>query len=148
MKKFYEKMIVTNGKLQFAIEMPSEIKNERPTYIIIRDGRVYFENSWYNSVNEYNTSDESHQIAKQIFMNALQFDVKQKISELKLLESILTDIGLVDLLGSSLTEGQKILISQQIREEIDTAKETIKQETKEEVVKVIKPRAIKKEKAN
>lgn len=148
MKKFYEKMIVTNGKLQFAIEMPSEIKNERPTYIIIRDGRVYFENSWYNSVNEYNTSDESHQIAKQIFMNALQFDVKQKISELKLLESILTDIGLVDLLGSSLTEGQKILISQQIREEIDTAKETIKQETKEEVVRVIKPRAIKKEKVN
>lgn len=144
MKKFYEKMIVTNGKLQFAIEMPSEIENERPTYIIIRDGRVYFENSWYNSVNEYNTSDESHQIAKQIFMNALQFDVKQKISELKLLESILTDIGLVDLLGSSLTEGQKLLISQQIREEIDTAKETIKQEAKEEVVKVIKPKAIKK----
>lgn len=144
MKRFYEKMIVTNGKLQFAIEMPSDNKNERPTYIIIRDGRVYFENSWYNSVNEYNTSDESHQIAKQIFMNALQFDVKQKISELKLLESILTDIGLVDLLGTSFTEGQKMLISQQIREEIDTAKEVIKQEAKEEVVKTIKPRAIKK----
>ena len=148
MKKFYEKMIVTNGKLQYAIEMPSGTKSERPTYIIIRDGKVYFENSWYNSVNEYDTSDESHQIAKQIFMNALQFDIKQKISELKLLESVLTDIGLVELLGSSLTEAQKTLISQQIREEIDFAKESIKQETKKEVVKAIKPRAIKKEELN
>lgn len=144
MKKIYEKMVVTDGKMQYAIELQSKNEKERPTYVIIRNGKIVFENGYFNSISCYDASDETHEIAKQMFISALQFDIKNKLSELKLLESIFNDLGLVELLGSSLTEGQKLLISQQIKEEVANAKEVIKQETKEEVVAVIKPRAIKK----
>lgn len=153
MKKIQEKIIVTDGELKYAVSLKSENQNERETFLRIRNGEVYFDSNWFSGVVAYDATEETHEIAKQIFMNELQCAVKKRVGELKLLESVLTSIGIQDVLGSSITESQKLLIAKQVKEEVLNAKEEIQKKGKEviqevvtnEIVKNIKPKAIKKQ---
>ena len=144
MKKFNEKVIINYGKLMYAIEVTSGNDKERSSYITIRDGKVYFENGYFNSISVFDSSDETHQIAKDIFMTQLRVDVKTRISELKLLESVLTELGLVEVLGDTLLKSQRILIETQVNEQMKELKEETGQIVEEKIVEMVKPRVIKK----
>lgn len=144
MKKFNEKVIINYGKLMYAIEVTSGNDKERSSYITIRDGKVYFENGYFNSISVFDSSDETHQIAKDIFMTQLRADVKTRISELKLLESVLTELGLVEVLGDTLLKSQRILIETQVNEQMKELKEETGQIVEEKIVEMVKPRVIKK----
>jgi len=129
MRKIEEKIVINNGKLVYAVALKTENKDSRDTYLLIRDGKIHFESNWFSSVVAYEGSDESHSVAKEIFTMQLQCAIKSMVGELKLLESVLTSIGITEVLGSSLTEAQKLLITQQV---------------KKEIVDSVKPKAIKK----
>jgi len=147
MKKIEEKIIVTDGQLKYAVSLKSEVQGERETYLRIRNGEIYFDSNYFSNIVAYDGSEETHEIAKQIFMTELQCAVKKRVSELKLLESVLMSIGIQEVLGSSLTESQKLLIAEQIKQEVGCAKEEIKEDVNNQIVKVVKPRAIKKKKS-
>lgn len=131
MKKYNEKMIVNNGKMIYAISL-KEKSNQRESdrnYIYIKDGQVYFSDSWYSSAVEFNFNDEAHRIAKEIFVSQLQVDIKRRILELKQLEEIFDSIDLKECISDSIVNNSKILL--------ELKKEVIK-ETKEEVNNAIK----------
>ena len=136
MRKIEEKIIVYDGQLKYAVELESEIKGQRPTYLLIRNGDIYFNDNWFSSVAVYDGSEETHAIAKKIFMTELQCAITKRVSELKLVESVLKSLGIQDVLGNVMFESQKLLISQQIAEEVNN-----------QIVENIKPKAIKKKKS-
>ena len=131
MRKYNEKMIVNNGKMIYAISL-KEKSNQRESdrnYIYIRDGQVYFSDSWYSSAVEFDFNDEAHRIAKEIFVSQLQVDIKRRILELKQLEEIFNSIDLKECISDSIVNNSKILL--------ELKKEVIK-ETKKEVNNAIK----------
>lgn len=141
MRKIEEKIIVYDGQLKYAVELEGEVKGQRPTYLLIRNGDIYFNDNWFSSVAIYDGSEETHSIAKKIFMTELQCAITKRVSELKLLESVLKSLGIQDVLGNVMFESQKLLISKQIAEEVNSQ---IAEEVNNQIVKTIKPRAIKK----
>lgn len=131
MRKYNEKMIVSNGKMIYAIslkEKSNQSESDR-NYIYIKDGQVYFSDSWYSSAVEFNFNDEAHRIAKEIFVSQLQVDIKRRILELKQLEEIFDSIDLKECISDSIVNNSKILL--------ELKKEVIK-ETKKEVNDAIK----------
>lgn len=149
MHQIEEKIVIYNGELKYAVCLTKDAKsNYDKTYLSIRDGKVYFESNWYGGIREYDGSEESHQIAKSIFMSELQCAVRKRVSELKLLESVLNDIGISDVLGNVMFESQKMLITQQIEEAKEEIKEVVEDKIEktvdEKIVKIVKPKAIKK----
>ena len=131
MRKYNEKMIVNNGKMIYAISL-KEKSNQRESdrnYIYIKDGQVYFSDSWYSSAVEFDFNDEAHKIAKEIFVSQLQVDIKRRILELKQLEEIFNDIGLKECISDSIVNNSKILLE---------LKKEIKNKTKEEINEAIK----------
>ena len=140
MHKIEEKIVIYNGELKYAVALYK--KDNQRTYLTIRNGVVYFENSWYGGTAEYDGSEETHAIAKSIFMNELQCAVRKRVSELKLLESVLNDVGVGDVLGDVIFTSTQLLIEQKVQE----VKDEVKDEVKQEIIKTVKPRALKKKK--
>lgn len=131
MRKYNEKMIVNNGKMIYAISL-KEKSNQRESdrnYIYIKDGQIYFSDSWYSNAVEFDFNDEAHRIAKEIFVSQLQVDIKRRILELKQLEEIFDSIDLKECISDSIVNNSKILL--------ELKKEVIK-ETKKEVNDAIK----------
>lgn len=108
MRQIKEKMVTSNGKLLYGISL-DEVKdnsgsNHNSTHITMERGQIQFSSgNWYNT-NEYNFSDETHRIAKEIFITQLQADVKVKLYELKQLEEVLETLGLGDILGNNVEQ--------------------------------------------
>ena len=131
MRKYNEKMIVNNGKMIYAISL-KEKSNQRESgrnYIYIKDGQIYFSDSWYSNAVEFDFNDEAHRIAKEIFVSQLQVDIKRRILELKQLEEIFDSIDLKECISDSIVNNSKILL--------ELKKEVIK-ETKNEINDAIK----------
>ena len=131
MRKYNEKMIVNNGKMIYAISL-KEKSNQRESdrnYIYIKDGQVYFSDSWYSSAVEFDFNDEAHRIAKEIFVSQLQVDIKRRILELKQLEEIFDSIDLKECISDSIVNNSKILLE---------LKEQVINETKNEINDAIK----------
>lgn len=131
MRKYNEKMIVNNGKMIYAISLKEKSNQSEcdRNYIYIRDGKIYFSDSWYSNAVEFNFNDEAHRIAKEIFVSQLQVDIKRRILELKQLEEIFDSIDLKECINDSIVNNSKILL--------ELKKEVIK-ETKKEVNNAIK----------
>ena len=131
MRKYNEKMIINNWKMIYAISL-KEKSNQRESdrnYIYIKDGQIYFSDSWYSNAVEFDFNDEAHRIAKEIFVSQLQVDIKRRILELKQLEEIFDSIDLKECISDSIVNNSKILL--------ELKKEVIK-ETKKEVNDAIK----------
>jgi hypothetical protein len=131
MRKYNEKMIVNNGKMIYAISL-KEKSNQRESdrnYIYIRDGQVYFSDSWYSSAAEFDFNDEAHRVAKEIFVSQLQVDIKRRILELKQLEEIFDSIDLKECISDSIVNNSKILLE---------LKEQVINETRNEINDAIK----------
>lgn len=115
-KKYNEKIIIRDGKLGYAIQL---LENNKKNYITIRNGEIYFTDSWYSSLEDFDFGNEAHKIAKDIFMQQLQTDIKTKIGELKLLEEVLKSINLQECIGTVILDSSKILIEAEITKQIE-----------------------------
>lgn len=131
-RKYNEKIIIRNGKLQYAIQLNEE---KSRNHIIIENGKIYFTDNWYSDAETFNFNDEAHRIAKEIFISQLQTDIKSKIAELKLLEEVFKSINLSECLGTIIPDSSKILIE---------AKKDIKEEVTKQIEEQVRPIARKK----
>lgn len=128
MRKYNEKMIVRNGKMIYAISLEDKNnKSSDKTHIMIEDGKIYFSNSWYSGIVEFDFNDEAHKIAKEIFVSQLQVDIKRRILELKQLEEIFESIGLKECLGNSIYDNSRKILEM---------KEEIKKDLKKDIKKI------------
>lgn len=134
-RKYNEKIIIKDGKVVYAIQLDEKNKKN---YITINRGEIYFTDSWYSSLEDFNFNDESHRIAKEIFIQQLQTDIKTKIGELKLLEEVFKSIGLQECIGTVIPDSSKILLE---------AKKDIQEEVTKQIEESVKPIARKKKKA-
>lgn len=133
-RKYNEKIIVKDGKIAYAIQLDE--RNDK-NYITIRNGEIYFTDSWYSSLKNFDFNDETHRIAKEIFIQQLQTDIKTKIGELKLLEEVFKSIDLQECIGTIIPDSSKILLE---------AKKDIQEEVEKQIEENVKPIARKKKK--
>ena len=134
-KKYNEKIIIRDGKLAYAIQL---LENNKKNYITIRNGEIYFTDSWYSSLEDFDFGNEAHKIAKDIFMQQLQTDIKSKIGELKLLEEVFKSINLQECIGTVIPDSSKILLE---------AKKDIEAEVTKQIEEQVKPIARTKKRA-
>lgn len=132
-RKYNEKIIIRNGKIQYAIQLNEE-KNRN--YIIIDNGKIYFTDNWYSKTETFDFNDEAHKIAKEIFVQQLQTDIKSKIAELRLLEEVFKSINLSECLGTIIPDTSRLLLN----------KKDVKEEVTKQIEEQIKPIARKKRK--
>lgn len=119
MKKYNETMIIRNGKLIYAITLDEKSENtlgrENCSYIYINDGKVHFTDGWIE-LHRFNFAEESHRLAKEIFITELQTDIKRRILELKQLQTVFDDLNLSECFGSVLADNTKLLI--EVRDQV------------------------------
>lgn len=106
-----EVMIIRRGKPIFAVKLKVSSKDtNRDTYVYVEDGELKFNNdSWFNDMDSFNAGEESHVIAKEIFVTQLQTSIRNKILELKQLESLFKELNMENYLGSTLNDNQVLL---------------------------------------
>ena len=106
-----EVMIIRNGKPIFAVKLKvSNKKSDRDTYVYIEDGKIRFNNdSWFRDMDSFNAGEESHAIAKEMFVSQLQTTIRNKILELKQLESLFKELDMQNYLGTTLSDNQILL---------------------------------------
>lgn len=135
--KYNEKMIIRYGKLIYAISLNDKANEGRnkTAYIYSQDGRVQFADDWIDR-NEFDFKNESHQLAKEIFITELQADIKRRILELKQLQSVFDELNLSECFGSVLVDNTKLLL--EVKNEVATITKTVENAaTKEDVESVI-----------
>ena len=127
-----EVMIIRNGKHIFAVKLKvSNKKSDRDTYVYIEDGKIRLNNdSWCRDMDCVNACVESHAIAKEIFVSQLQTTIRNKILELKQLESLFKELDMQNYLGTTLSDNQMFLtdvkgLIDENAKEIDAVKKQI-----------------------
>ena len=88
MKKFNETMIVRDGKLVYAIVLDDKASGRDSTYIYMYNGKIYFNQDHWYTTTKFDFKDETHRIAKEIFISQLQTDIKTRVLELRQLQEI------------------------------------------------------------
>ena len=106
-----EVMIIRNGKPTFAVKLKvSNKRSDRDTYVYIENGEIRFNNdSWFKDMDCFNAGEESHAIAKEMFVSQLQTTIRNKILELKQLDSLFRELGMQNYLGTTLSDNQMFL---------------------------------------
>lgn len=106
MSTIREAVKIMNGKPIYVVQVSQGEDNKDRMQIYIKNGDVYFESGGYgwNDNSVYSVSDEAHALAKEMFLSSLQVAIKNRILELKQLESILDDIGLINVIRPTLDE--------------------------------------------
>ena len=135
--KYNEKMIIRSGKLIYAISLGDKASatGRNTAYIYTQDGKVQFADGWLEQ-HEFDFKNESHQIAKEIFITELQADIKRRILELKQLQSVFDELNLSECFGSVLVDNTKLLL--EVKNEVATITKTVENAaTKEDVETVI-----------
>jgi hypothetical protein len=141
-KKYNETMIIKNGKLLYAISLKEEANEEKCScYIYIENGKVYFADCWIKAI-EFDFGNETHQIAKEIFITQLQADIKRRILELKQLQGVFAELNLKECFGSVLEDNTKLLL--EVKQEVEKISDTVKEDVKEAIKDTVKPIALKK----
>lgn len=124
-----EVMIIRNGKPTFAVKLNvSNNKSDRATYVYIDSGEIKFNNdSWFSDMDDFDAGEESHAIAKEIFVSQLQTTIRNKILELKQLESLFIELDMQNYLGTTLSDNQMLLTNVKglLEEEIDAVKKQL-----------------------
>lgn len=103
-----ETIKTSEGKLKYCLQVE---QGEAKLQIYIRNGEIYFEscNYGFNSYPTFDFNNESHVIAKEVFVTSLKADVKNRCLELKQLESILDQLGLKDVISEEIQKGSFLL---------------------------------------
>lgn len=118
-KKFNETMIIRDGKMIYAVQLRQNGNSDR-CYIYIREGKVYFGDSYFTPT-EFDFENETHKIAKEIFINQLQTDIKARVLELKQLEEIFKELNLSECFSDIIPNSAKILteVKNEVKEHLD-----------------------------
>ena len=148
-----EVMIIKNGKPIFAVRLKvSNRKSDRDTYVYVEKGDLIFDNDrWFSDMDDFNAGEESHAIAKEIFVSQLQTTIRNKILELKQLESLFKELNMENYLGSTLNDNQVLLTD--VKKLVEKNKREIKEVKKQisdvesqiidvEEVKIISEKAV------
>lgn len=147
MKKLNETMIIRSGKLLYGVSLANNTEgNCRTAYIYIDNGKVCFSDG-YLERHEFDFGNESHRIAKEIFMTELQTDIKRKVLELKQLQSVFEDLNLTECLGSVLADNTKLLL--EVRNEVEKVASAVegtatKGDLKQAITETVRPFALRK----
>lgn len=146
MNKIKEAVKVNNGKLVYVVQLTTESDNMKlQLYYDDRrgsDSGIRFEtNEWsFNSYNVFDINSEGHRIAKEIFLTHLQSDIKTKILELKQLELVLDELGLVGVIRKTIAENATMLLDVKdeiIEETIKATDKIIEKQTSKKVLKTL-----------
>lgn len=136
--KYNERMIICCGKLIYAISLSdksSGIERANTAYIYTQDGKVKFADGWIER-HEFDFKNESHQLAKEIFITELQADIKRRILELKQLQTVFAELNLCECFGSVLEDNTKLLL--EVKNEVAAVTKAVENAaTKENVREVI-----------
>lgn len=122
----------------------SSRKNDRDTYVYIENGEIKFNNDcWFKDMDDFNAGEESHAIAKEIFVSQLQTTIRNKILELKQLESLFKELDMQNYLGTTLSDNQIFLtdVKGLLVEELGSVKKQIA-DVKEQIIDVEEVREI------
>ena len=147
--KYNEKMIIRNGKLVYAISLgdkASETGRNNTAYIYTHNGEVNFADGWLER-HEFDFTNESHQLAKEIFVTELQTDIKRRILELKQLQSVFAELNLNECFGSVLEDNTKLLL--EVKQEVAAVTKAVenaatKEDVEAAIVESVTPVALKK----
>lgn len=147
--KYNERMIICCGKLIYAISLSDKASGagrENTAYIYTQDGKVKFADGWIER-HEFDFKNESHQLAKEIFITELQADIKRRILELKQLQSVFAELNLSECFGSVLEDNTKLLL--EVRNEVAAVTRAVentatKEDVKEVIVDSVIPAALRK----
>ena len=119
-KKYNETMVVENGKMIYAISL-KEKSNRENNFIMIKNGEIYFTGDrWYNQ-GSFDFNNETHRIAKEIFVSQLQVDIKRRVLELKQLEEIFKDLNLSECLSDIIPNSARMLteVKEEMKKQLD-----------------------------
>ena len=126
-----EAMIVDSGKMKYCVIL-KQSQSEVNLYIN-NNNKLYFEsNRYFNHVN-FELGNDVHKIAKEMFLTHLQTEVKTRLLELKQLELILDELGLIGIIRQTLVDNGSLLIDQKddiIKETVERSTELIGKQTK------------------
>ena len=146
MNKIKEAVKVNNGKLVYVVQLTTE-KDNMKLQLYYDDSNynkagIRFEtNEWnFNSYNVFDINSEGHRIAKEIFLTHLQAEIKTKILELKQLELVLDELGLVGIIRKTISENATILLDVKdeiIEETIKATDKIIEKQTSKKVLKAL-----------
>lgn len=152
MRKHNETMIIRGGRLIYAITLAEKVhdtdgRESRTSYIYIEDGKVKFADGWIER-HQFDFNEESHRLAKEIFITELQTDIKRRILELKQLQSIFDELNLSECFGSVLADNTRLLL--EVREQVEQVSNVVQQVVTAEdveaaIVESIAPIALTKE---
>ena len=151
-KKYNETMVVENGKMIYAISLKEKSKSEN-NFIMIKNGEIYFTGErWYNP-GSFDFNNETHRIAKEIFVSQLQVDIKRRVLELKQLEEIFKELNLSECLSDIIPNSAKMLtevkgeIEKQLDNKIISINSQLDSKIDSKIEEQVKPIARKKKKA-
>lgn len=150
MKKYNETMIVRNGKLIYAIQLKEKANSDR-SFIYINNGEIYFSESYF-STTEFDFNNETHKIAKEIFISQLQTDIKKRVLELKQLEEIFKDLNLTECLSDIIPNSAKMLaeVKEEVQKTLDnkiiSINQSLDEKVENKIEETVKPIARKRKK--
>lgn len=129
MKKHNETMIIRNGRMIYAITLDEKARDTcgretKTSYIYISDGKVHFADGWIE-LHRFDFNEESHRLAKEIFITELQTDIKRRILELKQLQNIFDELDLSECFGSVLADNTRLLI--EVRNQVAQVSDAVQQ---------------------
>lgn len=115
MKNVEETIVVSDGNLVYAVRLASKLdgggsrhENSNP-YLMVEGGKIKYVDRLYGSKSEFRFSDESHAVAKEIFVSGLRTCIKEQVLRLKQHELVLSEMGLEDCLGNTISESASFL---------------------------------------
>lgn len=147
MNKIKEAVKVNNGKLVYVVQLTTEQDNQKLQLYYDESkysgSGIRFEDSKYefNRYNVFDIRSEGHRIAKEIFLTHLQAEIKTKILELKQLELVLDELGLVGVIRKTISENATMLLDVKdeiIEETIKATDKIIEKTTNKKVLKELK----------
>lgn len=126
MKKYNEKIITSNGKMQYAVCLENKKENNScyTTYIMISNGKIEFCDRSYSSMVEFQTGSEIHELSKETFNAQLRVCIREKINDLKILEELFKEINLSECLGLYISGRDVTAIKQLNERHLDTILES------------------------
>ena len=144
MNKIKEAIKVNDGKLIYVVQLTTENGNQKLQLYYdesrYNGGGLRFEDNAYHfeRYNVFDLRSEGHRIAKEIFLTHLQTEIKTKILELKQLELVLDELGLVGVIRKTISENATMLLDVKdeiIEETIKATDKIIEKKTNKKVLK-------------
>lgn len=149
-RKFNETMIIRDGKMIYAIQL-KEKGNSNRSFIYIRDGKIYFGDNYF-SPTEFDFEDDTHKIAKEIFISQLQVDIKARVLELKQLEEIFKELNLTECFNDIIPNSAKMLaevkeeVQRELNNKVVAINANIQNQVENQIEEKVRPIARKKKK--